>query len=323
MHIPKRSFHCFSVICAGLALLLCSGCMTESSGEYRESYKKVMSYQPTQSPTQINASATVETNATGSPEFFMQSDRQWQEMYLKVVAEILEEDMVGSGLFARIQPVGETKPDYIIKIRSEESRPSDFRLRVTLQAFDAATQQEVSAHTMEKSTGTSVWTYTVEDTSAAIQQIMPRLKADLATDLIADMQAKARRQQERAARAEAEFFTKASLFDLLARSDKSVFLARERNLAIVAAKNQQLPAMLRDRKTDELSALVVKIEQTILDLNHECERAKDRAQQATATNGDPQQIDKLLGLAISYRERIELLKPILTALKEEIANRNR
>jgi hypothetical protein len=32
---------------------------------------------------------------------------------------------------------------------------------------------------------------------------------------------------------------------------------------------------------------------------------------------------ELRGLAISYRERIELLKPILTALKEEIANRNR
>ena len=117
--------------------------------------------------------------------------------------------------------------------------------------------------------------------------------------------------------------TKASLSDLLASSDKTESIARERNLAIVAAKNQQLPAILRDRKTDELSALVVKIEQTILELNHECEVAKDRAQQATATNGDPRQIEELRGLTISYRERIELLKPILTALKEEIANRNR
>jgi hypothetical protein len=253
----------------------------------------------------------------------MQSDRQWQEMYLKVVAEILEEDMVGSGLFARIQPVGGTKPDYMIKIRSEESRPSDFRLRVTLQAFDAATQQEVSTHTMEKSTGTSGWTYVVENTSAAIQQIMPRLKADLAADLIADMQAKARRQQEQATREEAVLYAKASLSDLLASSDKTESSARKRNLAIIAVKNQQLPAMLRDRKTDELAALVVKIEQTILELNHESEVAKDRAQQATATNGDPRQVEELRGLAISYRERIELLKPILTALKEEIANRGR
>jgi len=120
-----------------------------------------------------------------------------------------------------------------------------------------------------------------------------------------------------------EEVTRASLSDLLASSDKTESQARERNRAIIAAKNQQLPAMLRERKTDELSAFVVKIEQTILDLNHESEVAKDRAQQATATNGDAHQIAELRGLAISYRERIELLKPILTALKEEIANRNR
>jgi hypothetical protein len=100
--------------------------------------------------------------------------------------------------------------------------------------------------------------------------------------------------------------------------------------------------MLREKKTDELSALVVKIEQTMLDLNHECEVAKDQAQQSVADNGIPRDtaditrargqaaagmrahdLDELRGLAISYRERIELLKPISAALKEEIANRNR
>ena len=111
--------------------------------------------------------------------------------------------------------------------------------------------------------------------------------------------------------------------DLLASSEKTEANARERNRAIVAAKSQQLPGILRDRKTDELSALAVKIEQTILDLNHESEVAKDHAQQATATNGDPQQSDELRGLSISYRERIELLKPIAAAVKEEIANRSR
>jgi hypothetical protein len=79
----------------------------------------------------------------------------------------------------------------------------------------------------------------------------------------------------------------------------------------------------------------VKIEQTILDLNHECEVAKDRAQQAAAnpeassSRGRGQSgarglsVDELRDLSISYRERIELLKPIAAALKEEIANRNR
>jgi Flp pilus assembly protein TadD len=125
------------------------------------------------------------------------------------------------------------------------------------------------------------------------------------------------------AAAQAELFSKASLSGLLASSDRSVAHARERNRAIIAAKNRQLPAILRENKTGEISDLVVKIEQTILDLNHESEVAKDSAQQATATNGSPRKIEELRGLTISYRERIELLKPILTALKEEIANRNR
>ena len=112
--------------------------------------------------------------------------------------------------------------------------------------------------------------------------------------------------------------------------------------AIIAAKTRQLPDILRTWRTDELTALIVKIEQTILDLNHECEVAKDQAQQSVASNGNPrdtagigrarglanattrtQDLDELRGLAISYRERIELLKPILDALKEEIANRAR
>jgi tetratricopeptide (TPR) repeat protein len=138
-----------------------------------------------------------------------------------------------------------------------------------------------------------------------------------------DQAASAKIQEQAAFAKFQEEAAKASLSDLLASSDKTESNARERNRAIIAAKNQQLPAILREKKTDELSALVVKIEQTILDLNHESEVAKDRAQQATATNGDARQIEELRGLTISYRERIELLKPILTALKEEIANRNR
>jgi hypothetical protein len=83
-----------------------------------------------------------------------------------------------------------------------------------------------------------------------------------------------------------------------------------------------LPTLLRDSKTSDLTALVIKIEQTILDLNHESELTKDHAQQV-ATDGRGRQLDGIRGLGISYNERIELLKPIAAALKEEIANRNR
>jgi hypothetical protein len=105
-------------------------------------------------------------------------------------------------------------------------------------------------------------------------------------------------------------------------SDATESQARERNRAIITAKNTQLPALLRDSKTGDLTALVIKIEQTILDLNHESELAKDHAQRV-ATDGRGRQLDGIRGLGISYQERIELLKPIAAALKEEIANRNR
>jgi hypothetical protein len=191
-----------------------------------------------------------------------------------------------------------------VKAHCEQLHLSDFR--VILTVTETATGAQVSLHTRDVSFGTSIkW-------KDAMPGPMGALKADMVADL-----------RHKAALTAAAAFRKASLAELLGGSDEFVALAHERNRAIIAAKNQQLPAILRDGKTDELSVLVVKIEQTILDLDHECEVAKDRAQQATATNGDPQQIEELRGLAISYRERIELLKPILTALKEEIANRNR
>jgi hypothetical protein len=142
--------------------------------------------------------------------------------------------------------------------------------------------------------------------------VMTKLKATLGAGL-----------QERITQEQTALFPKASLPELIASSDANSGCAGARNRALVAAKVQQLSALLREKKTEELTALVVKIEQTELDLNHGSETAKDRAQQLAAENGAAPQIAELRGLAISYQERIELLKPIAVALKEEITNRNR
>jgi hypothetical protein len=168
---------------------------------------------------------------------------------------------------------------------------------------------------------------------------MTGLKADLAADLQRDQDLKKRPAQM--LHDESDHLAKASLPELLTGYDRSVAIATVRNHALIAAKTLQLPEILHNWKTDELAALVVKIEQTILDLNHECEVAKDQAQQSVANGssentrpdrsgrGDasqttaPTQFEETRGLAICYRERIELLKPILTALKDEIANRSR
>jgi hypothetical protein len=108
---------------------------------------------------------------------------------------------------------------------------------------------------------------------------------------------------------------------LLASQDPGAPTAKARNHALLSFKALNLPNLLREKKTTDLTALTVQIEQTILDLNREAELAKDHAQQAVQAgsgNADP-----LRELSLLYKERIEILKPILTAIKEEIANRNK
>ena len=324
MNIPKLSFRCFNVSGAAFALLLFSACSSVPVVTSTDNYRDFIGYEPVRSPLQIEASAAVAVVLTVSPESaggvfgrFGNNETNIAN-YRSVVMQTLQKDLTTSGLFARIVANDASGSDYLVKAQITETRPSDFRVAVTLTAVETATGVQVSSHTQEASLGTSLFKY-FDNWKEALPGLMAALKADLA----ADLQKIVLRQQSQASRAEAELLTKASLTDLLVAADRNEALARARNLAIVAAKNQQLPALLRERKTDELSALVVKIEQTILELNHECEVAKDRAQQATTTNGDPRQVEELRGLTISYRERIELLKPILAALKEEIANRSR
>jgi hypothetical protein len=314
-------------------LLLCSGCVIQPAGYYAN----MVAYEPVRSPVQIDASASIEVVDTLSPDtqralrnYLGHSDAIIAN-YVGNVEHTIRNDLVTSGLFARIANNDGTKPDYQVKVHCEELYPGDFRVRITLTTTETVTGQQDSSHTRETSVGKNVTRY-------KLAGVLPGLMAELKADLVEDLTQKARRQQEQVARDEADFFTSASLSKLLASTDGTEFLARSRNRAIVAAKNQQLPAILRERKSDELSALTVKIEQTILDLNHECEAAKDQAQQTVASGDTPEAsvrggrgsagpattgLNELRGLAICYRERIELLKPILAALKEEIANRSR
>jgi len=317
MNVPGTKVVFLGAVGAGFFLLLCSGCV----GWDTATYKQMLSYPPARAPVQIDASASVEAVSTLTPEL----RKQWRSYgelpisnLLQAEADILVNDVTSSELFARILPAGEIRSDYVIKIRSEESHSTDYRMQITILAIEAETGLEVSTHTRDAALA-SPGGNMANGIKPSLQQLMGALKADLAVDL----QKYIRQRQQQAALKSETFLQNANLADLLASADKTELLARARNRALVAGKNQQLPAILRDKKTEELAALVVKIEQTILDLNHECEVAKDQAQQATAANGDARQTDELRGLAICYRERIELLKPILTALKEEIANRSR
>ncbi len=89
------------------------------------------------------------------------------------------------------------------------------------------------------------------------------------------------------------------------------------NGILLEAKNKTLPSLLQEKSADELIALTTRIEKNILSLNEASERAKDRAQQIVEKgNGDPGP-DR--GMSILFRQRIEVLKPILRAIKMRIA----
>ena len=338
MNSLKRSLTSCLFLSALLPLLLCSGCISVPA----ESYKESLGYQPARASERIDSTVAVEATHTLTPELhslwkkWMNSD-QTVENWRQAVAEVIVEDLVQSELFARVQTAPSAPADYRIRIQSDESRDSseNFQLRMTLRLADGTTNQELAVFNHGTDIGHSIMAY---DMKGGIQRLMGEFKADLA----AEFQKQIRRRQEAATLAETEAMKQAGLADLVVAADRSAAMAVTRNRALIAAKTTQLPDILRNWKTVELTALVVKVEQTVLDLNHECEVLKDKAQQTVVDESNdraaaaagrrlPQgvmeaeqaRLDEQRGLAISYRERIELLKPILAALKEEIANRGR
>ena len=77
---------------------------------------------------------------------------------------------------------------------------------------------------------------------------------------------------------------------------------------------------LHGRKTAELVDLTVKMEQVILDLEHEAELAMGSAQ---GEAGEGNSAQRYREWALVYKERISILRPMLSAIKEEIANRGK
>lgn len=94
-----------------------------------------------------------------------------------------------------------------------------------------------------------------------------------------------------------------------------------RNRMLISAKNRTLPGLLRDGKTKKLMELAETVEKTMLDVNRELELAKGRAQGTVESGrGSPNEDREWV---ILYQERLEVLKPILGAIKEEVANRSK
>ena len=82
---------------------------------------------------------------------------------------------------------------------------------------------------------------------------------------------------------------------------------------LLDAKNRSMDALLRDEGRDGLLAMTTRIEKAVLDLSEQAERSKDHAQSMVEKGeGDPAAEREL---AVLCRQRIEILKPILAAIK--------
>lgn len=86
------------------------------------------------------------------------------------------------------------------------------------------------------------------------------------------------------------------------------------NSMLLDAKNRSLDKLLREESRDTLLKLATRIEKSILDLNEKAERSKDKAQTMVEKGeGDPAPDREL---SVLCRQRIEILKPILAAVKQ-------
>jgi hypothetical protein len=288
-------------------------------------------YQPIASPARIDASASLEAVHTLSQSALeawdvMPGSSGMMQTHVRLSADMVRRDWTEFSPFARVVPAGGVA-DYAVRIEVEEHHKPEKGVVVKTRVTDVAAAEEVASRERREMWGSGLldWKWL---------ERMPPLMAEIKAEVVADIERhrveRKRAQEERKLQESVAVLTDANLEALLASADANVELARTRNRALIAAKNRDLPRLLREGRTSELTALGVRIEQCLLDLNHETEVAKDRAQQLSATGATSDlssaaaaEFGHWRGLAISYRERIELLKPILEALKAEIAQRSR
>ena len=112
--------------------------------------------------------------------------------------------------------------------------------------------------------------------------------------------------------------------EILVQKKFTVHTGRRLSGALIDAKNKSLPKLLRESRTSKLVDMTSMIEKRVLAINHTRELAKDRAQQEMQKEQKNQKnIDENRELALLCNGVIEVLKPILAAVKAEIANRAR
>jgi hypothetical protein len=311
--LPRRSP--LALLSLAAACLTLSGCASRITVQ---NAANLMTGPAQASPVRIDASAAIQVTYTvdqGIENYW--KGRGFSEAEIveinRLITAAITNDLSTTGLFSRVlAPGGSERPDYQVKVEARSLYNPDERFSLALTIAPGAHPEESVTMSREYRLG--------EVPGGWLSTIMPQCMAETKTAISAGVERLRRAELERV---ESAKMREASFLELLHAEDRTEALARERNRILIEAKTRQLPGILRDSKTAELTTLLVKVEQTILDLDHECEVNKDKAQRALASEGGQAQAEALRGLAISYRERIELLKPIAVALKDELANRER
>ncbi|MCX5855729.1 MAG: tetratricopeptide repeat protein, partial [Deltaproteobacteria bacterium] len=158
------------------------GCITISS----ESYKGSMRFDTILSQSSIDATARIQASHTLAPEVvtiwknFLNTDgtiANWQ----KALAELETEDMVKSRLFARIASKEATDYDFLIKIDSMESKPSEHMLKVTMQTIDPRRNETLTTYSRESGLGTSMMSF-----SSNLKESLKHMLADMRAKLLVD-----------------------------------------------------------------------------------------------------------------------------------------
>jgi hypothetical protein len=295
-----------------------------------EKYQSALAYKPKPAVMRMQANVvvtvtyTMPTEATALWKRWGNSDASI-ENYEQAFRNVIFDDMAQSKLFNRVD-------------REETAQDTDLLIQIRLE--DEAARHEIMSMTvLDPATKGSIKAYHKEAVPGLFETHWIRdLMADLKSNLISDFKdvdfARRRQLAEEERTRRLKLAEEARQLEISRKTDldesgKELFkLQPDEQFSVSQAteflitwKNRHLANVLRNSPTAELRNYVDQIEHTILQATDASEKEKDEAQRLIAggANGAPGHTD----LARAYALRIEVLKPILAAIKEEIANRAR
>jgi 50S ribosomal protein uL3 len=179
---PTMNKKAFRILFLFVIIPALCGCITISA----EQYKGTMKFDTIQSGAAIDATARIQAKHTLAPEVvtiwknWLNTDEtiaNWQ----KAIGELETEDMARSGLFTKIAGKDAADYDFLIKIDSAESKPSEHYLKVTMQAIDPRTNEALTTYNGESGLGSSMFSY-----STNLKESLKRILADMRSKLLAD-----------------------------------------------------------------------------------------------------------------------------------------